>query len=888
MIPNRLSVLVVDDDEAQLTLVQDMLRFGALPDVDISWAPSADVALPLLLERPLDVALIDYRLGEATGLDLVREARQRGCEIPLIMLTGYGSRRLDVEAMSAGAADFLDKGTLTADVLERAIRYAVQAARNRRQLRNSEERFRALIQHASDAILLLDADGRVTFASDSFESITGFSPREAVGVSAFSRTHPEDVGELRRLFADCVAQPAKQVRSEYRAQHADGTWRDCEVVAVNSLDAPAVRAVVVNYRDVTERKRHERQRARSELQYRTMFEESPVGLAHVTLAGRWARCNARLLEMLGYTSEELQQLTFADITHPDDLALSIATARQLADGERVRYDLEKRYRRQNGSYLWTHVHVSLFRDAAGVPQHFIAAIEDISARKAMEEQLEQSVIRLHGIIANLPLVLWTLDRAGNVTFSEGLLLTRFGARPGELVGRNQLEMYANHPEVSEATRRALRGEAVHDVYTIDGGVFESWYTPLRDQNGEPAGALGMALEVTERIRLEEQYRQAQKMEAVGRLAGGVAHDFNNLLTAIIGYTEMALDELPADSALHRDLSEVHRAAHSAAGLTRQLLAFSRRQLLQPQNINVNTIVARVEGLLRRLIGEDIELQTKLAPELQRVHADPTQIEQIILNLSINARDAMPAGGRLLIETANADVDQDYVAKHPGSAVGPHVMLVVTDTGVGMDEATQKRLFEPFFTTKERGRGTGLGLATVYGIVKQSGGSIWVSSEPGRGARFKVLLPAAAATEPAAVAVADTPSSVRGTETILIVEDQAEVRAITRQALMRHGYRVLDAASPDEALSLISHTTDRIDLLFTDVVMPQRTGRELAMEIRAVLPQIKVIYTSGYTESAIVHQSVLEPGLAFLPKPFTAHNLLTKIREVLDSHRATDV
>jgi two-component system, cell cycle sensor histidine kinase and response regulator CckA len=372
------------------------------------------------------------------------------------------------------------------------------------------------------------------------------------------------------------------------------------------------------------------------------------------------------------------------------------------------------------------------------------------------------------------------------------------------------------------------------------------------------------------------------MEAIGRLAGGVAHDFNNLLTAIIGYSELALEEPVLTDSARRDLEEIHKAAQSAAGLTRQLLAFSRRQMLQPQTLDVNDVIRRMESLLRRLIGEDVELVTRLSSTLAAVHADPTQIEQIILNLAVNARDAMPSGGRLIVETTNVVVDEDYIGQHRGATLGPHVVLAVTDTGTGMDETTRLRLFEPFFTTKERGRGTGLGLATVYGIVKQSGGSIWVYSEPGHGATFKILLPAVAGGVRERDDAFALPASRAGDETILVVDDQAEVRAIAREALVRQGYAVIDAASPRDAIALAATEPRTIHLLFTDVVMPQMSGRDLARQLTARWPHLRVVYTSGYADAAIVQDSIIAPNLAFVPKPFTARALTTKIREVLDT------
>src|SRR5438874_2375386 len=380
---------------------------------------------------------------------------------------------------------------------------------------------------------------------------------------------------------------------------------------------------------------------------------------------------------------------------------------------------------------------------------------------------------------------------------------------------------------------------------------------------------------------EERLRQAQKMEAVGRLAGGVAHDFNNLLTVITSYSALLLEDLGSDDPKRDDVDQIRKAAEGAAALTRQLLAFSRQQVLQPKALDLKATVAGTEKLLKRLIGEDIQLTTVLARDLGVVKADPGQIEQIIINLAVNARDAMPTGGRLTIEAANVDMDEAYVRGHAPASPGRYVMLALSDTGIGMDEQTKARIFEPFFTTKEPGKGTGLGLATVYGIVKQAGGFIWVYSEPDQGTSFKVYLPEVDATaeRPTAVPGARVPG---GTETVLLVEDAAAVRAVTKQVLERQGYKVLEAADGEAALQLAQRHRGPIDLLLTDVVMPRLSGRELAGQFARLRPDTRVLYASGYTDDSVVRHGILESGTAYLQKPFSPESLARKVRDVLDA------
>jgi two-component system, cell cycle sensor histidine kinase and response regulator CckA len=382
---------------------------------------------------------------------------------------------------------------------------------------------------------------------------------------------------------------------------------------------------------------------------------------------------------------------------------------------------------------------------------------------------------------------------------------------------------------------------------------------------------------------EEQLRQAQKMEAVGRLAGGVAHDFNNILTTIQSYAEFLASELGDETPHLADLREIQREADRAAGLTKQLLAFSRKQVLESQLLDLNGIVTETERMLRRVIGEDIELVTRLDPNLGQIEGDAGQFTQVLLNLAVNARDAMPEGGRLLIETTNIRLDEEYAGQHRGSAPGPHILLSVSDTGIGMDEATRAHIFEPFFTTKEPGKGTGLGLAMVYGFVQQSGGSIWVYSEPGEGTTFKIYLPEAAgvstpATQPpTAVATILTPGEGA---TVLIVEDEAAVRRVARRTLAERGYTVLEAANGREALELAARHEGPIDLVLTDMVMPEMRGGELAARLRRARPEARLLMMSGYTEEAASRQAILEAGNAFLEKPFTARRLLEKVQQVL--------
>jgi PAS domain S-box-containing protein len=641
---DTLRVLVVDDTFEHAELVLEFIRVsGGWPGAAFRIAGSYEEAEKVLAAEPFDLAFFDYWLGSRDGLTLLRETRARGIDMPVIVLTSHGAEDVAVEAMKAGAADYLSKVNLSVESIERAMRYALALhaeERQRRQaeiaVRASEERFRALVENSHDMLMLVDGEGRYLYVTPTADRLLGYPAGAMVGRSIYEFTHPDDIDLVAARFVEALQSPGRPLMAELRFRHADGSWRIMEGIAVNRLDDPTVRAIVVNARDLTDRR-----------------------------------------------------------------------------------------------------------------------------------------------------------------------------------------------------------------------------------------------------RLEEQLRQSQKMEAVGQLAGGVAHDFNNLLTAILGYCNLCLEEMPEDTSIRPDLEEIRSAGERAAALTRQLLAFSRRQMLQPQIVDPNDLIQQTEKLLRRLISEDVELVTSLADDLTTVRVDPASMEQVLINLVVNARDAMPSGGRVTIETANVELDAAYAMSHATVVPGRYVMIAVSDTGHGMDAATRARVFEPFFTTKEQGRGSGLGLATTYGIVKQSGGYIWVYSEPGHGTVFKIYLPPADGRMRRRLADATGTDDVRrGWETVLLVEDEDAVRVLAREVLRRHGYTVLEARHGLDALRVAERHPDAIHLMITDVVMPHMSGRDLAERLGAARQEMKVLFMSGYTDHAAVHRD-LTPGSAFLQKPFTPDIFARKVRTVLD-------
>jgi len=592
----------------------------------------------------------------------------------------------------------------------------------------------------------------------------------------------------------------------------------------------------------------------------------------------------------GYTVEEaLARDWWSERVHPEDLRHMANDQTELLSTGYIVSDY--RFRHKNGAYHWVRDEQRLQRNAQGEPVQIVGAWVDITRSRQAAESLTEANQTLQSLVQTSPLAIIALDLEGNVKSWNAAAERIFGWTEAEAMGRrNPIIPDDKSDEFLDSLDLTRRGGMFTNFETTrnrkDGSVIDVSLSsaPLIDGKGNIHGSVTVIADTTERKQLEEQLRQSQKMEAIGRLAGGVAHDFNNLLTAIIGYSQLALGRLHQEDPMRKDLEEIEHAGQRAAALTGQLLAFSRKQVLQPQVLDLNSVVADLGKMLHRLIGEDVELVMRLNPDLGSVKADRGQIDQILMNLAVNSRDAMPNGGKLTIETANIELDESYASDHVDARSGGHVMLAISDNGAGMDKQTLSRIFEPFFTTKEQGKGTGLGLSTVFGIVKQSGGHIGVYSEPGMGTTFKVYLPRTDGELDHKERRVAATSHAKGTETILLVEDEGSVRKLARTILQNNGYTVFEAASSDEARDISEQHEGRIQLMLTDVIMPGTSGRELAQSVADSRPEMKVLYMSGYTDDAIVHHGVLDAETPFIQKPFTPDSLLRKIRDVLDSEK----
>jgi PAS domain S-box-containing protein len=658
-------------------------------------------------------------------------------------------------------------------------------------------------------------------------------------------------------------------------------------------DRPARLPIAVQRALEEKRLREERKQAEETLR------ESEAGLAaaqRIAHIGSWhwdvqtdtARWSDETFRIFGLPRRQLEdhRRLFLGLIHPEDKIRVDGALTDAVSGIRD-YDLEYRIRIPERTEKVIHSQGEVLKDEAGKPLGMRGIIHDITESKRAEAEH----VRLVTAIEQSTEAVVITDTHGAIEYVNPAFTRITGYSRTEALGQNPRILKSDKQDPAyyqQLWETILDGRAWHGELVNrrkDGSLYteQTNIAPVRGALGEITHFIATTQDVTERKVLEKQLRQATKMEAVGRLAGGVAHDFNNLLTVINGYTELLMDKFASDPGAAIYLKEIAHAGERAASLTRQLLAFSRSQVLAPQVLDLNEVVSNLEKMLKRMIGEDIDLGTVLAPSLGRVKADPGQIEQVIMNLVVNARDAMPRGGSLTIETSNVELDETYARNHPSVEPGPHVMLAVTDTGVGMTAETQAHIFEPFFTTKERGKGTGLGLATVYGIIKQSGGSIWAYSELGQGSVFKIYLPIVSDGR-VAEQLKTEPDSYEGTETILVVEDEEGVRSMINLALLSAGYEVLETDGAECALEICAEYDGPIHLLLTDVVMPQVSGPMVAEKVAALRPEIKVLYMSGYTDDSVVRHGVLTQETPFIQKPFSPLALRKKIREVLGENK----
>jgi two-component system, cell cycle sensor histidine kinase and response regulator CckA len=796
-----------------------------------------------------------------------------GSALARALTTGAAGRRPEVAARRADGTEFLAElavakpASPVGPAAVGFVRDRTERDQAERALREGEARYRELVDQAADAMFLLGMDGRIVDLNRRAWECLGYGREELLGRS---------LGDLEAdgRLAELSSSTTQTLDGLYRRK--DGTTFPAEV-RFGSLAVSGERLTLALVRDVSQRRRAEAALRQSEALFRLVWDSAADGMRLTDESGAVVRANAAYCELVGKSPAQVIGRPFTDVYAADGRDQILRRHRDRFAARSVEPHFESEIELWDGRRRWFEVD-SAFVEAPGGSALLLGVMQDVTDRKRAEAALRERDDLLQGIISHIPVgVFWKDRNSAYLGCNDQVARDAGFDTPDQLIGRSDLEMFAERTEAEfyRACDRQVMDTAVpllniEEAQTRAEGkaTLLTSKVPLRDAAGSVVGVLGVYQDITDRKRLEEQLRQAQKMEAVGQLAGGIAHDFNNLLTVINGFSQVTLDLLGRDDPARAMVDEIHSAGTRAASLTRQLLAFSRRQVLEPRVVDLNAVVGETERLLRRLIGEDVLLVTDLAPDLGRVRVDAGQMEQVLMNLAVNARDAMPRGGTLTIATRD-ETGPD----------GDVVHLLVTDTGCGMDPQTRARLFEPFFTTKEPGKGTGLGLAVVHGVVTQSGGRIEVESEPGKGTTFRIELPRAAGPEPGegSVGPVDLP---RGTETLLLVEDEAAVRALDRRVLASCGYTVLEAKDGRDAVRVADGHPGKIDLLVSDVVMPHLGGRQLAERLAAGRSGLKVLFVSGYTDDAVVRHGV-GSEFAFLPKPFTPAGLARKVREVLD-------
>jgi PAS domain S-box-containing protein len=776
-------------------------------------------------------------------------------------------------------------GTRTAFV--GSARDVTERKRAEEAQRRNERHYRALAEAAQDYIFVLDPEGRALYVNQMTAALLDRKPDALIGTK-IDDVLPSDRAPLVRQRITQVVATGQPMYVEDRlpilgAQRWFGTW-----LAPIIDDGAAVEAVLCVSRDITARRESEDALRDSEARMAAALEATGDGLWDWNLETGEVRTDASWLARAGFEPAAFEAAgSLLGLVHPEDLPRLGCAYVLCQDQAQPTFECEFRLRQATGDYRWHLLRGKVVAmDADGRPLRAIGITSDIARRKEAAEERARLIRAVEQV--NEAIVITALD--GTIEYVNPSFERVTGYRAAEVSGRNPRLLKSGVHEAAFYERMwktLARGEVWRGTLVNrrkDGGFYEEEATisPVRNDIGQVISYVAVKRDATEERQLQEQFQQAQKLEAVGRLAGGVAHDFNNTLAVILGYTETILLSVDAGDPLRQDLDEIMRAAQRAARLTRQLLAYSRRQILQPRAVNLNDLIDDCERMLRRLVREDVRIVIRADPDLGLVKVDPGQIDQVLMNLVVNSRDAMADGGTITIETANIAIDEVYVAQHPSVVPGPYVQLQVSDTGTGIAPDALAHIFEPFYTTKPKGQGTGLGLATVHGIVHQSGGHIRVSSEPARGTTFTICFPQCPRASALAV---DGPHlgepSLTGTETVLLVEDDGGLRELGRILLRGFGYTVLAAGHGAEALEIAGRHQGRIDLLLTDVIMPGMSGRTLADLLSEQRADLRTLYMSGYADDAIVRHGVLEAGMRFLPKPFTRESLGRAVRDALD-------
>jgi len=908
---DRIRVLLIEDDEDDYILTKTLLREMKGQSYSVDWSKNYADGLAAALRNEHDVCLVDYRLGAQDGIELLRTAVERGCTLPIILLTGQGEHEIDLQAMQAGASDYLVKTGLEAGLLERTIRYAL--GRHRAAAEAAADQARLAGFGATVGLALTRGDSLVSILHGCCGAMAKYLKVDLASIWTHKSEHKtlelqastgaNDQGNRADTLQIKIAldldrlargEPVflKQLRGDSRAQDPAWVAREgfvaaafCPLVLEERLvgvmsifsRAPVAETIVQEMSSVAngialciERKRSEQALSASEVKYRTVIENVEEVIFQLDKDGRWTFLNPAWTRITGFTIEEALGRHFAEFIHPEDQAEHQERMAEVISHSTSSCRGEVRHRTRAGTYRWVQIYAHPTLNGDSNSSGTSGTISDITERKRAEAETQ----KLAAFTRHNPDPVMELDATGNLTYANDA-----ARKMAESLGVAEVAAILPPNAAAIAIESLSTGQnKLRCEMMLSGQTFTWSFFPIHSSKAVHC----YGANITDRLNLEAQFRHAQKLESIGQLAAGVAHDFNNILTIIQGHSDRLLTKCKHDPLLVEPLNQISTAATRASSLTRQLLVFSRKQVMQARVLDLNAVLGNLTKMLQRLLGEDIALTPRYAPDLPCVEGDTGMIEQVIVNLAVNARDAMPKGGGLAVATMAVDIDESYTQQCSEARAGRYVCLSVSDTGCGMSKQTLSRVFEPFFTTKEVGKGTGLGLATVYGIVKQHQGWVEVTSEINVGTTFRIFFPVSLKQMDAAAERSASPKHIRGgRETILLVEDEPMLRELASAILKGYDYDVLEASFGEEAVQIWKQRNGRVDLLLTDMVMPGgMTGRELAEQLRACNSGLKVIFTSGYSVDVMGREIPLSDA-TFLQKPYAPPMLAQTVRTSLD-------
>ncbi len=900
MIYKRIKALLVEDDPGDAYFIQELFSDTSGSDISVKFThvDCLAKALDCLTQKRFDLILLDLSLPDSQGAGTFDRLYAAHNDIPIVILTGLDDKQTAISVLQKGAQDYLIKGEVDRDLLERPIHYSIERhqliktmEKQQKEIEGREKYYRSLMNCLHEDIIVIDRDYNVMDINNTFLRTTGHKRERCIGQKCYTLFHKLDT-PCNKNDKTCLKEKVfKTGKSEsfvnqFTNKDNEKKWIDILLSPLAGEDGK-VTHIIETVRDITDILKTKEELSQSEQKYYRLLNSLNEGVWVIDRDARTEYVTTRMAMLLGYSEEEMLGKHLFDFIQEEDATLCTEYLKRREKGIREIHDFV--FLKKDNRKMYALMATTPIFNEDGEYTGSVAGILDITERKIAENKLEQSEKLYHSLIENLPVHVFRKDLEGRFTFVNTRFCELIGKPAEEILEKTDYDFYP--AELADKYRRddlhvvqsKTHFETEEQNRTIQGqeirvNVIKS---PILDANGDCIGMQGISWDISEKVKLQEQLLQSQKMQAIGQLAGGIAHDFNNILMVIKSYSDFVLNQLPEDNDMRSDVLEIKNAGNRAASLTRQLHAFSRRQVIRPEEIKLDETIDTMEKMLHRLIGEDIELITQIDPNLGFIKIDPGQAEQIIMNMAVNARDAMPNGGQLMIAVQNQVLRDDYHNHLCTIPAGEYVTLTISDKGVGMTHEIQQRIFEPFYTTKEKGKGTGLGLSTVYGIVQQNHGYLTLQSELGKGTVFTLYFNRIYTDRELKSEPSQDLGSLHGLETILIVEDDLLVRKLLKRGLTEYGYTVLLAENGVDAIRICKGNKHAIDLLLTDVVMPGMNGRELADQIQILIPNIKRIFMSGYADDAMLRMGILAQDNIYIQKPFTLETILKTIRGLLD-------